>query len=500
MVSDSILRFFRRRFRGKIKKGECMSNLIKKGLFLLAVTITTSLFADNQTPTVDVPSSDEELPFRVSIELADFALPVGFQSGVVASCKGKWVLLCGLTSGLHGFKAPNTTVYVVDPIKGKVYSRSLASRESGLSQDEIDSLSMSSPQFYQTENTLYISGGYGFRHSIQDFTTFNTLSAINIPNLIKWVMSKECGHHMPCGTIRQIYDPVFKVTAGAMIQVNKKEPTLLIFGQDFEGAFPIVDGKFSQSYPKQISRFYIKDDGISLGIELLEPLPAVPEPSFRRRDINAIPVLGKQSGKLRLGLAVLAAGFTETNGTWTVPISIAANGTAFEPNPQDPNTFKQGMNTYICPKLGMYSRKSGEMFNVLFGGITFGFFTGPNLDTFVTDSNFPFTNQVTTIRVDKAGLFEQFFMKGQEYPSILSTGQNPGNPLLFGTGAFFIHSFTTPKIAIPRIVDFDKLKKPTVVGYIIGGIQSTLPQTTNPGDSSASPYIFKVTVIPVSNP
>lgn len=473
-----------------------MPKLIKKGLFLFIISITTSLLADNQTPTVDIPSSDEELPFRLSIELADFALPVGFQSGVVATYDGKWVLISGLTSGLHGFKSPNTSVYVVDPIKGKVYYRSLMSRKSGLSQDEIDSLSMSSPQFYQTENTLYISGGYGFRNSIQDFTTFNTLSAINLPKLIKWVTRKDCVY-MPRRTIRQIYDPVFKITAGSMIQVNKKEPTLLIYGQDFEGAFPIVDNNFSQSYPKQISRFYIKDDGISLGIELLEPLPAIPELPFRRRDINVIPILGKQSGKLRLGLAVLAAGFTETNGAWTVPVSVAPNGTPFMPNPEDPNVFKQGMNTYICPKLGMYSKKSGEMFNVLFGGITFGFFTGPNLDIFATDSNFPFTNQVTTIRVDKAGLFKQFFMKGQEYPVIRSTGQNPGNPLLFGTGAFFVHSFSTPKLVIPRIVDFDKLKEPTVVGYIIGGLQSTLPHTTQPGDSSASSYIFKVTVIPV---
>ena len=35
-----------------------------------------------------------------------------------------------------------------------------------------------------------------------------------------------------------------------------------------------------------------------------------------------------------------------------------------------------------------------------------------------------------------------------------------------------------------------------VVGYIVGGIQSTLPNTNVESDSAASPYIFTVTLVP----
>jgi hypothetical protein len=35
-----------------------------------------------------------------------------------------------------------------------------------------------------------------------------------------------------------------------------------------------------------------------------------------------------------------------------------------------------------------------------------------------------------------------------------------------------------------------------VVGFIVGGIQSTLPNTTAESDSAASPYIFTVTLVP----
>jgi hypothetical protein len=35
---------------------------------------------------------------------------------------------------------------------------------------------------------------------------------------------------------------------------------------------------------------------------------------------------------------------------------------------------------------------------------------------------------------------------------------------------------------------------PVVVGYVVGGIQSALPNTNGPSDSGASPFIFTVTL------
>jgi hypothetical protein len=47
------------------------------------------------------------------------------------------------------------------------------------------------------------------------------------------------------------------------------------------------------------------------------------------------------------------------------------------------------------------------------------------------------------------------------------------------------------------VLKFDKLgTNSLVVGYIVGGIQSTLPDTNQESDSAASPYIFKVTLVP----
>ena len=108
-------------------------------------------------------------------------------------------------------------------------------------------------------------------------------------------------------------------------------------------------------------------------------------------------------------------------------------------DPSLPGTFKQGMNNYVAPTLGLYST-SGNMYTVVLGGISFGYFAN---GVFQTDGELPFINQVTTIRIDPQGVYTQYLMDA-EYPLIRSTGSNPGNPLLFGAGAAFFPSTPLP--------------------------------------------------------
>src|SRR5581483_6023723 len=110
--------------------------------------------------------------------------------------------------------------------------------------------------------------------------------------------------------------------------------------------------------------------------------------------------------------------------------------------------------------LGMFSEKKSKMYTTLFGGMTFGFFSNGQ---FQTDSEIPFTNQVTTISINKHGKYAQHLMQ-DEYPVIVSTQSNPGNVLLFGAGAQFI-----PKNGIPMyenmVLKMDEIKgKSALVG------------------------------------
>lgn len=466
-------------------------------------TNLTGVVDENQTPTVSPIYEEHPLPFRIAIEQADFSLSTGLHSGAVGLHDGKWLLVGGRTNGMHGFandpnnfppSQQNTTVYVIDPARRTIGARSLTNfKHSKLTQHEVDLLSVTSPQWYQDGDTLYMTGGYGVDSDTGQFSTKDSLIAINIPGLIRWVLHES--EHPASHFIRYISDPLFRVTGGQMAKVGKHHPTLLVFGQDFEGFYfdPTVNGDYTQ----QVRRFNILDDGKKLAVEKKNSLPSQPDPNYRRRDLNVVPVVRRHHDKLIGGLVALSGVFTLDGGAWTIPVEISADGRPTMANPNDPHTFKQGMNNYDSATLGLFCRDSGAMYTVLFGGISYGFFQDGQ---FMTDNELPFINQVTTLEIDHKGHYKQYLMK-EEFPVILSTQSNPGNQLLFGAEAYFIPVDGTPLYS-NGVVKLEKLlesESPVHVGYIVGGIQSTLPNTNSPSDSAASPYIFNVYVIPHNN-
>jgi hypothetical protein len=462
----------------------------------LLTTLFTYLFkvalTANQTPTVSPIFPGDELPFTISIETADFALPNGIHSGVTAIYNGKWLLFAGRTNGMHGFdpgnnnfppSEQNTTVYVVDPVNETVVTRSLLDPDSGLTQAQIDLLSVTSPQSYQDKDMLYITGGYGVDTASGEFSTKNALTAVNIPKLIRWV-EEPSSNLIASHYIRSIFDSLFQVTGGYMTK-GANGITLLIFGQNFQGFYSTSSNGV---YIEQVRRFYIEDDGKHLNFARDDSYPEMQDPNYRRRDLNIVPIVLSEYGSLKKSFVALSGVFTLDGGIWTVPVFITKNGRTCMRDPSLEDTFKQGMNNYASATVGLFSKKTKLSYTVLLGAISFGFFQN---GTFLTDSEFPFINQVTTVQIDSCKNCKQYLMN-TEYPVILSTGSNPGNQLLFGAGAKFIPANNVPFYK-NSVIKFDGLKrKKQLIGYIVGGIASTLPNTNNRSDSTASWYIFKV--------
>lgn len=473
-----------------------MQPLRRVTLYLLAFCCAflghSEVFCDNQTEDLSPIACGKKLPFEVKIRRADFDLPNGWHSGVYANYEGKWVFLAGRTNGLHGFdgnndnfppQAQNTTVYVVDSCTGGTWSRSLEDAGSGLTQHQIDLLSVTSPQYYQSGKTLYITGGYGVDTATGEFSTKDTLTAIDIPSLIYWVTHSQ-GHTTVADCIRQICNPVFQVTGGYMSQYGD-EPTLLIFGQNFDGFY--LDSS-NGIYTEQVRRFHIHDNGHHLSVKVLKPKPFCQDPNYRRRDLNVIPFMHTHHNCTKPNLIALSGVFTLTGGAWTVPVTISNSGTPHMADPNHQSTFKQGMNNYICANVGLFSEKTSDMYAILLGGISYGYFED---GIFETDAELPFINQVTTIRSNKYNHLKQYLMKAK-YPTIISRGSNPGNLLLFGAAAQFIPVDNFPAYD-NGVLKFEAVGcHSTLVGYIVGGIQSTVPNTSTITDSAASPYIFKV--------
>ena len=151
------------------------------------------------------------------------------------------------------------------------------------------------------------------------------------------------------------------------------------------------------------------------------------------------------------------------------------------------------MNNYVSATAELFSEDKEMMYSILFGGITYGYFEGQE---FTTDSEFPFTNQVTTVQVDKDMNFTQFIMEN-EYPLIQCELYNDNSPLRFGAGALFIPNDRLPAYQNGVLAYDNFIDDTTVIGYIIGGIYSAVGNTTDQNvQTAASPFIFKVSMGP----
>lgn len=464
-----------------------MKKLIAGCLFLSSITPGLG-YGDNQTATVSPILPGSELPFEISVRKAGFSLPQGLQSYVYAKHQNKLLLLTGLVQGQHSFKiGRNTTAFVVDLFEGTTISRSLLDPASGLTQAQIDLLSVANAQFIQTNQTLYITGGYGIDTATGEFSTKNCLTAIDIREMIDWVTHPESSTQL-ASHIRQTFDDAFQVAGGNM-RKGKNGRILLIFGANTVGA---ISPTTNPIYTEQVRRFFIHDNGKELSVSFEDPIPFEPNPNYRRRDLNIVPIIQKHGKCLCPAFAALSGVFTLTDGVWTVPVTITADGRPSMANPKKSRTFKQGMNNYECASAELFSIRTGDNFVILFGGISYGYFQN---GVFKEDPGLPYINQITTVKIDQNGDFTQYIMDA-EFPVIRSRTANRGNRFLFGTDAKFIPAQCV-KIFPNDVLSFDALpNQERFIGYIVGGIRSTLPDTNSPTDTGASPFIFKVFLTP----
>lgn len=510
----------------------------KKLLFMTFFLITISLNCysqcppcANQTANLSIPLSDDSLPYQISVEQADFCLPAGLQSFAFAVYEGEWLFIAGRTNGLHNVnsatakpnsfpvKNQNTVVYVVNPKTKKHYSRSLHSPSSKLTQEQIDLLSVTNSFYSQTDNgkTLYLIGGYGIDTATRKMGTKKALTAIDVPRLIAWVKKDPCtGSASDC--FRFAFNPVLQVTGGKMLKGDKPGNYLLAFGQNFSGFYTTSsNGKYSM----QIRRIKIIDNGHELHVKSYEQ--PEPLPTYRRRDLNVVPIVKKIGKCYRMRYVALSGVFTPGNsdnpGAWTVPIEIKRNGSSHMLDPDDPKTLAQAMNNYDCANMGLYSKKKDSMYTLLFGGISASIFSDGDCENscvalipaegnvFTICCNLPFTNDITTIKINKQGIYKQYLMSSKfptipvPNPASLFCSSDPFPPdspriYYFGAEAVFIRNQNLPAFA-NGVIAFDKLRHHrTFLGYIVGGIASTILDTNCVTDTIASPYIFKVYISP----
>ena len=468
------------------------------------------VMAVDQTDTFS-PVTPWNGDFEIQLNLRDMGssdVPT-LQSFASAIHNDQWVVLAGRTNGLHNFTndgmknfppaSQNSSVWVIDPATRQTWSRSLSDSGSGLGAAAIDSLSATNTQSTQRGDTLFVTGGYVYDSVNNDFTTYNALSAVHLPDLVNWV--KTPGSSLAANTIMQTpgapsgdgtYEGgFFQITGGEMMPIDDRMH--LVFGQNFDGPYtPDSNGVYSSQVRSFDIDYNHASGSLSYSNATVSPGPG-DDNKYRRRDLNVIPVLspGPGGGEPEPGIVALAGVFYEGSGIWTVPVEIGADGVPSMTDPEsDPDAFKQGMNHYNSANLGLYSKEQGEMTEFLFGGIT-GNTYDPDTGELVYDSNYPFSGQISAITIDSSGEYQQFF--SGEFPEVTD---GDGTPLLLGAESQFFPAAELPFLE-GGVIDLDALTGETLLGYIFGGIAAEQP---NFGDSVASNLIFEVTYAPVPEP
>jgi hypothetical protein len=456
------------------------------------------------TPPISVVASASNLPYTIQIQQVTLPNLPAVQSAVTAQDEvagspflGDWLVFGGRTNGLHTFNLTDTfppqneneTIYVINPTSGKVWSEAWSS--TNVPAGELAPLYSTNQQSFQSGDTLYTVGGYGAADlgggTFAPYTTYNTLTALKVSGMIQAVVTR--GNVAALCQIQQIHDPRLKVTGGEMEPLGNL--VYLTVGQDFEGEYNPINLGFTQTYTDQIRAFQINYNGqVASSLSISSFQAQDDQVNFRRRDYN-------------LGRVVLPGGQPALEiygGVFTPgPLSLTTSLSGFR-NPilirgigaTQVLPYQQSFSQYSAPHIDLFDPSTGSMNTILLGGISLedaefatGQLTAPLEDFPPLLSGLPFVNDVTTLVQPAGGSTRELEMPNQF-------------PGLFGSEARF---FANPALARSAngVINLDPLllASSTTLGYVYGGVVSTVGLTSNPmTQTMATDAVFKITLVP----
>jgi hypothetical protein len=395
-----------------------------------------------------------------------------------------WLMIGGRTNGFHGFgadedfpfKLANYFIYAYDSKNHKLDSIPTSMLPAAL----VDQYSSTNMQVRQVDKYLYLCGGYGLANAgtpDSAWTTYNTLSRIDVKQMIAAVRSKDSSKL--AASIAYTSNDIVRATGGELYQLPDGK-WYLVLGHIFTGAYSSDTTVPSpiQQYLDSIHIFRLKETGNSIAFDgpfsyLSDGLPdSITQ--FRRRDLVVSPSVTPQ-GK-DMGLAVYAGVFTWQTNPFPNPIYITGGDA---PSYTIDSAFNQVDNIYSAPSIVMYDGAYDRVYTTVFGGL------GNNA---ALQDNAAFTKLISTLcRDNKAGT--------------TSISYNADSMIAFiGSEGAFIQNRDNPhyKDKKMEIVDYRKLKggEKHLLGYIYGGIWSQTPQWGSSNPTVASNKVLKVYVTP----
>lgn len=410
-------------------------------------------------------------PFSITLEPVIINEMGGIQSYAWARKDDKILLVGGRTDGLHK-KQPfaafrpqynNADLIVIDIERDKIWRRPVEHLPAPLAE-QLQSTNMG---FYQDADQLLLTGGYGYSPTQKDHITFPYLVRMKIPGLINAIINnKEI-----LAFIDQVRDERMAVTGG---RLNKLADRLyLVGGQRFDGRYnphgPDHGPGFSQEYTNQIRKFIVAGKE---GQPVIENFSAITDTQLlHRRDYN---LLNQYDAGEKEMLTIYSGVFQTTkNIPYTTIVDIKEN------KHNEVAGFTQLFCHYHTASIAAYNKATKTMYSIFLGGIAQNY--KDSTGEIITDDNVPFVNSISVVE-----------RKENQVREYILTDPMPG---YFGAAAEFI-PLNEELFSSNSILNIDKLgTKKTLIGYMIGGIDSRAPNVFWRNDaepSRASPVIWKV--------
>lgn len=410
--------------------------------------------------------------FTLRLENSTLTAVPAVHSGAFGTYNSKWFFIGGRKNGLHGFHPPfafpvagiNDSIFFVDPVLNQQWGTDVYSLPDSIREP----LTSTNMEFCLSDSILYMVGGYGWHHAIQDFKTFPTLTAINISTLMYAVMNQQPVN----SSFRQITDSNLAIT-GAHLQ-KLDSVYYLVFGHRFDGTYNRSDtaGFFVQQYSNEIRKFQIADDGVNLSLYNYSAVRDTD--NFHRRDFNLIPFYDPFRGE---GLLAFSGVFQKGIDLPFLNVVEIFNDTVIVRN-----DFNQNLSQYHSAVCALYDSTGFIQHNIFFGGMSMYY-----IDTLthltVTDSFVPFVRTISDVARD-ADLNYHEIDAGIRMPALL------------GTNAYFFPDETAPLVR-KHFFHLNSFPNQQRIGFITGGIESPEINVglSDASLSFASRRVFEVFVV-----
>ena len=415
--------------------------------------------------------SPQKLPFTIRLQQVEINELPALQSFAYATWQGKWLLVGGRKDGLHrrqpwasfDEKGQNNFMYVVDPVKKQVWKQSLQQLPVSI-KEQLQSTNM---EFYQIENKLILTGGYGYSKTADDHITYPYLTVIKIEEAIHAIINGQPLDNL----IVQAKDERMAITGGRLARIG--DTLLLAGGQRFDGMYnpmgPDHGPGFVQQYSNEIRKFTIAYQNhipsIANYIAIKDSI------NLHRRDYNLVPQVFEDD----------VPGYTMYSGVFQynkdLPFTnfVDIVGGTYKVN----NSFQQQLSHYHSAVLPLYDKATAAMYTVFFGGIAQ--YYPDKTGKLIANLDVPFTKTISVVsRINN--------VVAESYLPI----QMPG---YLGAAAEFIF-VPDAKLYKEGIADLDAFENNEVlIGYITGGINSSDKNIfwTNTGkESTANNTVIKV--------